>query len=220
MFFDQLSDLQKKIERSNTSVVVLPDDVDLVIKDALILKPESRATITIDQIRGALAQLTTKQTSSRFVIIRPADKMGEEAENAILKNLEEPKNNVHFVLVTKMPSKLLTTILSRAALYIWRGVLVSTNEVKASEKDKNLAKRLLVATSKELPVLADELAVKKDGTREYVLSVLSVAIEMAYKSYFMTNKQVFLNKLPNLLKAYDNISRNGHIKLHLVADLI
>lgn len=56
MFFDQLSDLQKKIERSNTSVVVLPDDVDLVIKDALILKPESRATITIDQIRGALAQ--------------------------------------------------------------------------------------------------------------------------------------------------------------------
>lgn len=164
--------------------------------------------------------MTTKQTSSRFVIIRPADKMGEEAENAILKNLEEPKNNVHFVLVTKMPSKLLTTILSRAALYIWRGVLVSTNEVKASEKDKNLAKRLLVATSKELPVLADELAVKKDGTREYVLSVLSVAIEMAYKSYFMTNKQVFLNKLPNLLKAYDNISRNGHIKLHLVADLI
>lgn len=220
MFFDQLSDLQKKIERSNTSVVVLPDDVDLAIKDALILKPESRATITIDQIRGVLAQLTTKQTSSRFVIIRPADKMGEEAENAILKNLEEPKNNVHFVLVTKMPSKLLTTILSRAALYIWRGVLVSTNEVKASEKDKNLAKRLLVATSKELPVLADELTVKKDGVREYVLSVLSVAIEMAYKSYFMTNKQAFLNKLPNLLKAYDNISRNGHIKLHLVADLI
>lgn len=220
MFFEQSADLHKIAERVGTSVFVLPDDIDLPMKDALILKPESKTTITIDQVRDIIGQLSVKQLSPRFVVIRPADKLGEEAENAILKNLEEPKDNVHFVLITNKPSKLLPTILSRAAVYVWRGGLVPINEIRTEEKTKVLAKKLLAAAPQELPALVDELSKKKDGVREHVLTVLGVAIEMAYKSYFMTNKRAFLAKIPKLVEAYDNISRNGHIKLHLVAGLI
>jgi hypothetical protein len=50
--------------------------------------------------------------------------------------------------------------------------------------------------------------------------VLGVTIEMLYKSYFKTKNQVFVKKIPKFLEAYSNIEKNGHLKLHLVADLI
>lgn len=49
----------------------------------------------------------------RGIIITDADKMGIEAQNAFLKNLEEPPEGVIYILITSEPSKLLTTINSR-----------------------------------------------------------------------------------------------------------
>lgn len=46
-------------------------------------------------------------------IILAADKFNIEAQNALLKVLEEPPNNVKFILVTKYKSAILPTILSR-----------------------------------------------------------------------------------------------------------
>lgn len=220
MFFDGLSEISKIAEKVGCSVFVVPDSTKIEIKNAFLLKPEQKTTITIDQVRDTLAQFTTKITSPQFVLINPADKLTEEAENAILKNLEEPKDNLHFVLITSKTSKLLPTILSRAALYIWKENRGKITEINADEKTKELAKKLLAAKDRELVYLAEELTKKKDGVREYVLDILSVAIEMAYKSYFLTRKSAFLSKLPKFLECYENISRNGHIKLHLVADLM
>lgn len=220
MFFEELSQIAEIAGRTGSSVFVVPDDIEITIKGADILKPESRTIITIEQVRAILASLTAKQTEPKFIIIRPADKLGEEAENAILKSLEEPKDNVHFVLITNKPSKLLPTILSRLAIYIWRGNKKTITELKADEKIKNLAKKLLTVPPKELPSLAEEITSKKDRVRDYSLEILAVAIEMAYKSYFMTQKAAFLTKIPKLIKCYENIAGNGHIKLHLVADLM
>ena len=220
MFFESPLDIPKIAKRAGCSIFVVPDNTEIEIKNAFILKPEQKATITIDQVREILDQLTVKQTKAQFVLIRPADKLGEEAENAILKNLEEPKENVHFVLITDKPSKLLPTILSRAEMYILKSSKSSISEIRADEKTKMMAKKLIAAKPFELVDLAEELTKKKDGVREYVLNVLSVAIEMSYKSYFLTKKEVFLAKIPKFILAYENIARNGHIKLHLVADLL
>ena len=220
MFFENLSEISEIAGKVGCAIFVVPKDTEVKIRNAVFLSPTTKTTITIDQVREVLGQFATKLLTPQFVLINPADKLGEEAENAILKNLEEPKENLHFVLITEQPSRLLPTILSRAVLYIWRENRSKINEIKADEKTKTLAKKLLVAKDRELVSLAEELTKKKDGVREYVLDILSVTIEMAYKSYFLTNKPAFLNKIPKLLTCYENISRNGHIKLHLVADLM
>lgn len=220
MFFKDLAEIPKISKNVGCAIFVLPRDAEVEIPGGYILRPESKATITIDQVREMIADLSVKQTSDRFVIIRPADKLGEEAENAILKSLEEPKENVHFVLITDRLSKLLPTILSRAAIYIWRGGIRSINEIVADDKIKMLSKRILAAKPDELVDLAEEIASKKEGVREWALEILGVAIEMAYKSYFLMGKKAFLAKIPKLIDAYENINRNGHVKLHLVADLI
>ena len=159
-----------------------------------------------------------KQVSDLFVVIRPAEKMGIEAANAFLKCLEEPGENVHFVLVSSEPTALLPTIRSRVAVYFLR--LYDDESVVADEKVKTVAKKLMVAKPSELPALAEEISKVKDDKRAYALSVVGAAIEMLYKSYYITGKEVFLRKLPRFLTLCDNLSRNGHIKLHIVADLI
>jgi len=50
----------------------------------------------------------------RVVIVREAERVNTEAQNAILKSLEEPSENVLWILETSRPYELLPTIHSRA----------------------------------------------------------------------------------------------------------
>lgn len=220
MFFEDIADISRIAKRTNCSIFVLPKNQEISIENALVLMPEGKASISIEQVHSLTESLKTRQIDDKFIIIRPAEAMTTEASNALLKNLEEPQEKVHFVLLTDVPSQLLPTILSRAETYIWRGMMTKIDQLDADDKIKGLAKRILIAKSGDLGELAEEICKKKDGTRAYALSVLNVAIEMAYKSFMMTKKPLFLAKVINLIKAYESISNNGHIKLHLVADLI
>lgn len=220
MFFDSVDDIRKIAIKVGTSIFVVPKNIDVSIKNALVLEPTDKTVITIDQVRDVLERLSVKQTSDFFVLIRPAESLGLEAANAMLKNLEEPGDKVHFVLITDAPSSLLPTILSRAALYFLREKRTLDSAVEADKKILDIARRLVVAKPVDLPSLAEEICKKKDGVRAYVLSILSASIEILYKSYFKTEKEVFLNKIPRFLSAYEAIASNGHIKLHLVADLM
>lgn len=71
--------------------------------------------IKINSIRDIKKFLSMNydETPLRFVIISDADRMNEEAQNALLKSLEEPPGNVIFILTTAAISKLRTTIISR-----------------------------------------------------------------------------------------------------------
>lgn len=216
MFFDSVGQITEIAVKTGAALFVVPDLVPVEIPGALVVEPEGKATITIEQMRELTSKLELRQTRDVFVVIRPAEKMGVEAANAFLKNLEEPGEKVHFVLVTSEVSALLPTILSRVAVYFLR--LERDDTIAADEKVKEVAKRLMVAGARELPAVAEEIAKKKD--RAYALTVVGLAVEMLYKSYYITGKEAFLKRLPKFLNLYDNLSQNGHIKLHLVADLI
>ena len=50
----------------------------------------------------------------RIVIIDEADKMTPALQNALLKNLEEPQDSLHFIFITDQIHQLLSTVRSRA----------------------------------------------------------------------------------------------------------
>lgn len=218
MFFERIDDILPIATKTNCAIFVVPETEKVEIKGALTLAPKSKTTITVEQVREVIGLLTVKQTEEKYIIIRPADKMSEVAANAFLKNLEEPNEKVHFCLVTAHPSRLLPTILSRAEIYFLRSE-VDFTKVDADGQDKALAKKLMTAGPKDLVKIAEEIATKKTGAREYALKIVGLAIEMLYKSYFVTGKEIFVQKLPRFLELYENLERNGHIKLHIVADL-
>ena len=219
MFFERVDEIIEIARKNGTTIFVVPKDILVEAKNAIILAPEDKSVITIEQVRDILGQITTRQTNDIFIIIRPAETMSEAAANAFLKSLEEPREKVHFLLITDNPSQILPTILSRAAVYFLRNKKSIDGEIVADEKVKALAKRLIVAKPAELVDIAEEISKKKDGVRGYAMEILGVAIEMLYKSYFVTGKEIFIKKIPKFLAAYEGVSKNGHTKLQIVSNL-
>ena len=227
MFFNSPSQLIELAQKTNFAIFAFnPTDAKSVFLDnfksrVLFLEPDAKTNkISIEMVRDFTALTNTADAKDRFFVVLSAETLNPAAENAFLKNLEEPKPHHHFVLVTNTPSALLPTVLSRAQVFYLKETGALQKPVAASDKIKDLAKQLIVADSKKLIELANDIAKKKDNPRGYALEIVGAAIEIMYKSYFATNQTKFLKKLPNLLKLYDNLQKNGHVKLHIVADML
>lgn len=219
MFFNDIGEIATIAARTGTSVFVVPREMTVKIPGAILLQPEEKPVITVEQVRAACAKVCTRQTQEMFVLIRPADKLPPISANTLLKTLEQPVEKVHFALITDTPSVLLPTILSRAAIYMLRPQSDPLRTVTGSEEAKALARQLLAARGADLVALAQEITKKKDGVQQRALEVLGLAIEMAYKTYLQNMRPAFLAKLPRLLTAYENIARGGNIKLQIVGNL-
>ena len=72
---------------------------------------DTKNTIAIEQIRELYTQ--TRTGMNMTVIIKEANTMGVEAQNAFLKLLEEPPQNTYFILTAPSAENLLPTIKSR-----------------------------------------------------------------------------------------------------------
>ena len=83
--------------------------------DVLRIEPGETGSIKIDQIRDAIERSAYRpfEGRRRVVIIDRAEQMIVNAQDAILKTLEEPPNASTFILITDTPDTLLPTIRSR-----------------------------------------------------------------------------------------------------------
>lgn len=84
--------------------------------DVLFLKPEKvGASIKIEKVRELIRSLSLKPYEGRnkVFIIDDADAMGHEAQNALLKTLEEPPAESILILMTSNAKGLFETIVSR-----------------------------------------------------------------------------------------------------------
>lgn len=78
-------------------------------------RPEDKKSIGVDAVRETCEQLgmTSMRGGYRVAIVSPAHLMTTNAQNALLKTLEEPAPRTLLVLVTSRPSGLLATLRSR-----------------------------------------------------------------------------------------------------------
>ena len=83
--------------------------------DVLTIEPGDTGAIKVDQVRDAIERAAYRpfEGRRRVVIIDEADAILPEAQNALLKTLEEPPPASTFVLVTARPDVLLPTVRSR-----------------------------------------------------------------------------------------------------------
>lgn len=87
--------------------------------DISVTAPEDgKKNIAVAQIRAvrAAAYVKPHMANHRVFLIDGADSMNEQAQNALLKVLEEPPGGVLFLLIAESAAALLDTILSRCIL--------------------------------------------------------------------------------------------------------
>ena len=92
-----------------------PDFMGLALELRKDSKTEYRKQILVDQVRriSAIIGLAPRHGARRVFLIDPADKMNAEAQNALLKTLEEPPSHAVLVLIESRPQILAATVRSR-----------------------------------------------------------------------------------------------------------
>ena len=85
-------------------------------------RPGDKQSIIVDQIRAIRedAVVLPNEADKKAYIIRRADLMNTQAQNAFLKLLEEPPESSGFILVAEDPASLLPTVRSRCAELLCR----------------------------------------------------------------------------------------------------
>ena len=84
--------------------------------DILVIEPGDSGNIKVDQVREAIDRIAPtgrSKDAAASSIIDEADALMPEAQNALLKTLEEPPPASVFVLITSRPDVLLPTVRSR-----------------------------------------------------------------------------------------------------------
>ena len=122
---------------------------------------EDKQDISVDQVRALAVTLgrLPAEGRARVAILDPADRLNEQAQNALLKTLEEPGQNTFLLIATTRPEGLLATVRSRT-----RGLRLlplSRREVETALEDRKVgdseSRRLAAASSAGSLGLALEL---------------------------------------------------------------
>ena len=98
----------------------------------------SKATIGVEELRAFREDMFLSATESehKIYIIEEADKLTANAQNALLKVLEEPPSNVMILLLCAESDKILTTIKSRTQLITMQRF--SAEKIAEYLKDKSI----------------------------------------------------------------------------------
>jgi DNA polymerase-3 subunit delta' len=89
--------------------------------DAIVVAPDGRTAITVDQARTtvALASLAPLEAKRKVFIFEEGGAMNDEAANALLKTLEEPTGATVFIIVTESEDDLPETVASRCRTVVF-----------------------------------------------------------------------------------------------------
>lgn len=127
------------------------------------------------------AYIIPNEARSKVYILKAADKMNVQAQNALLKLIEEPPQYARFILECESSSAMLATVMSRVTLFdIGDGDLIVNDELaeRADETAAKLMQALLQPTELEFMRLTAEFEKDKE-LFEPVLSALKLIIRDA-----------------------------------------
>ncbi len=89
--------------------------------DLVLIEPDGRTAITVDQARHAISQasLAPMEAARKVFLFEEGAMMNDEAANALLKTLEEPTASTVFVIVAESEDDLPETVASRCRTVVF-----------------------------------------------------------------------------------------------------
>ena len=143
---------------------------------------KSKHVISVKSVRNLGTFCVTKphRGHAKVIIIDPAENLNQSASNALLKNIEEPAEFLHFILIAKHKETLIPTLLSRCLKVHARPPDAKEASkwiaVHAQEKSEDkLRLQLAIRLSGNAPLSAIKLVEDDEffSTRDKIISLLS-----------------------------------------------
>ena len=176
---------------------------DILIADV----PEDKKSIGIDQAREVKTFLQKKPFSHTYkaVIVKNADRLTTEAQNALLKVLEEPPIYANIILLTKTESALLPTVISRCQK-------VPLNAQRVGEWEYNADLRELLTMSK-----GERLAWAEEKSKEEREDIITLLEEWTYSLHVELEKNLLCGpQISTMLEVKEDLEKtNVNLKLAL-----
>lgn len=193
-------------DTSNPTEKLSQDEIDLVREqiEMKVQNPYYKITIPkannikINSIRDIkrFLSLDYSEIGYRVIIITDAHLMNEEAQNALLKNLEEPPEKVIFILITSQVSRLRRTIISRC----WRINFDPLSEKdianvlnKYFNVDKKLAEAVAPFAGGSVRTAMNLIGLDFYNLKEKTISILRYSFGKKYNSAFEEVNSVMSN---------------------------
>lgn len=165
---------------------------------------EKKRQISIEQVRAVCDRLALSAVGGRKVaLIDEADSMTTQAQNALLKTLEEPSGQTLILLLAEDKSRLLPTILSRS-------VPVTLSRVATTQIEKGLIEQGFSVQ------IAREAATRAEGRPGKALKLADADVlmaarkqDVALKEFIAAPRYERIRTIATLVKGDDAKSADG-----------
>lgn len=151
----------------------------------------------IKEIRAIPTFLSRKPNKhqNKIVIIKDAQNLGTEAQNALLKSLEEPGKDNFFIILTQNHLSLLPTIISRGKL------------IKLTSDKSSLDSKDLIIPPKD-PLRALQIASDLNLGKDDIQPFLEKQLQLHQKNLLQDPSGDSLHSIKNILKSLEMIKAN------------
>ena len=187
---------------------------------------EDANNIKINSIREItkFVNTTTDELGYRLVIIDDAHLMNDQAQNALLKNLEEPPEGIIFILLTTNKNKLLQTIQSRCWQINFEPLsseLIKKILIKYFLIEQEIASNISIfsdgSVNSSLNLLNTDFNVMLEKTISFLRFSLGRKYNLAYKelnNFLKQNQNGSIKQITGLIKIWLNdVMRNRYSSL-------
>ena len=158
----------------------------------------------IEEIRKLNSFTSLSLKDKTAIIITNIEKSTNEAANAFLKSLEEPQDNLYFLLTTSSIHKVLPTIVSRCQI-------IYVSQKRVPEDVSNLEKFLNMKPSEKLFFLD---RIKKRDEAIYFFENLMFFIHQKIKEGEV-NLNIFSKILEIAQETLSRLEKNGNVNIQL-----
>ena len=198
-----------------------------------VIEIDAASNRKVEDARNILEKIQFVPVNGRFkiYIIDEVHMLTTEAFNTLLKTLEEPPENVIFILATTEPHKVLDTIISRCQRFDFRRIttedivgrlkyICEQEKIKITEDALYTIARSSQGGMRDSLALLDQISVldaDKEITSDDVNDILG---RLSFDVLFDFSSSVIASKIQDALTLLDSVYNKGNEPFQIISNLI
>ncbi len=197
-----------------------------------VIEIDAASNRSVEDTQAILEKIQYVPVNGRYkiYIIDEVHMLSNHAFNALLKTLEEPPENVIFILATTEPHKVLETIISRCQRFDFRRIttddIVKRLEYISGEEKINISKEALYAIAKnsqggmrDALALLDQISVLGVNKQIDTNDINEILGKISYDTLFEITDCIILSDCSKSIPLIDKIYSKGNEPVQILSNL-